>query len=267
MRKLLIVLLAVPVFFLLIIGLVLFDYIYFPLISSKAEAAAERYLEKKYEEEFIIDESSFSKPLGDDMGTYRIDSHPSKNPKLTVRITVDEDMEPVSDNYLDMKWREELNKLFGPVYKELYGSAEKYSFMVNVSFPPKAYVKYNISNNYKEILKEDHEGIGNIIFANVLLTPSKNMKLQLEKAYNLIQYLKKQELEYFTINIDYFNEKLENEISENDKSLDYSSFLNKHLQNRDYVFNFSYDSRYEGDKQKLEDIKSAKDLEQYLRSL
>ncbi|WP_390287627.1 hypothetical protein [Ureibacillus sp. GCM10028918] len=83
----------------------MFDYIYFPLLGSKAEAAAERYLEEKYEEEFVIDTSSFSKPLGNDMGTYKIDSHPTKNPKLTVRISIDEEMRPISDNYLDMKWR------------------------------------------------------------------------------------------------------------------------------------------------------------------
>ncbi|WP_050180251.1 hypothetical protein [Domibacillus robiginosus] len=267
MRKILVVLLTIPIFFLFIIGLVLFDYVYFPLISSKAEKAAEKHLEEKYNEDFVIDESSFSKPLGDDMGTYQIDSHPVKDPKLTVRISVTEDMQPISDNYLDMKWRAELNEQFGSIYKKLYESLENYSYMVNVSFPDETYTKYNISNTYQEIIEREHKGIGNIIFANVLLNTSNEMDYQLNKVYKLIQYLKNQELEYFTIKIEYFNENLEQEISDKDKKLDYNDFSNKHLKSRDYLFDFSYDSKDEWSKKKMEDIKSSDDLKQYLQKV
>ncbi|WP_223589014.1 murein transglycosylase [Neobacillus bataviensis] len=265
MPKALGVLLIIPVIFLFIFGVVLFDYIYFPLISSKAEKAAEKHLEEKYNEDFVIDESSFSKPLGDDVGTYRIDSHPKKNPNLTVRISVTEDMEPMSDDYLDMKWRAELNKQFGLVYKGLYDSLENYSYMVNVSFPDETYTKYNISNTYQEIYEQEHKGIGNIIFANVTLNSTNEMDHQLDKVYKLIQYLMAQELKFFSIEINYFDEKLEQEISDKDKKLNYQAFLNKHLKSRDYLFHFSYDSSDEVSKKKLEDIKSSGDLKQYLR--
>lgn len=265
MRKLLIVLLAIPVFFLLIIGIVLFDYIYFPLISSKAETTADKYLEEKYDEEFVIDESSFSKPLGDDMGTYNIDSHPKKNPKLTVSISVNEDMQPISDDYLDMKWRAELNEQFGSIYKELYGNLENYSYMVNVSFPDEAFTKYNISNTYQEVFEKEHKGIGNIIFTNVLLNDSNEMDHQLDKVYNLIEYLKEQDLEYFTMYINYYNEKLEQAISNKDKKLSYHDFSNKHLKDRAFVFDF--DTKSVEDKKMLEDISSSEDLEQYLRKI
>ncbi|MDN3017162.1 murein transglycosylase [Paenibacillus sp. BSR1-1] len=267
MPKVLIISLIFPIIFLFIFGLVLFDYIYFPLISSKAEKAAEKHLEEKYNEDFVIDGSSFSKPLGDDAGTYRIDSHPKKNPNLTVHISVTEDMEPMSDDYLDMKWRAELNKQFGSVYKGLYESHEHYSYMVNVSFPEETFTKYNISNTYQEIFEQEHKGIGNIVFANVMLNSSNEMDDQFEKVYKLLQYLKAQELEYFSIDINYFNEKLELKISDKDKKLNYQAFLNKHLKSRDYLFHFSYDSRDEVSKKKLEDIKSSGDLKQYLRTI
>jgi hypothetical protein len=267
MRKTLFVLLIISVFFLFVIGALLFDYIYYPLVSSKAEKVAVKHLEEKYKEDFVIDESSFSKPLGDDMGTYRIDSHPVKNPKLTVRISVSEDMQPLSDDYLHMKWRAELNEQFGAVYKELYGSVENYSYMVNVSFPDEANSKYNISNNYQEIFEHEHKGMGNIVFANVLLSSSNEMDNQLDQAYQLIHYLKDQELQYFSIEIIYYNENLKKDISETDKKLSYRDFSNQHLKRRDYVFDFSYDSRNEGDKQKLEAIKTSNDLKQYLRKI
>ncbi|MGG1679507.1 murein transglycosylase [Neobacillus sp. NRS-1170] len=264
MPKALVIFLTIPVIFLFIVGLVLFDYIYFPLISSKAEKAAEKHLEEKYNEDFVIEGSSFSKPLGDDVGTYRIDSHPKKKPNLTVIISVTEDMEPMSDDYLDKKWRAELNKQFGSVYKGLYESHENYSYMVNVSFPEETYTKYNISNTYQEIFDQEHKGIGNIIFANVTLNSSNEMDHQLDKVYKLIQYLMAQELEYFSIDINYFNEKLEQEIFDKDKKLNYQAFLNKHIKSRDYLFHFSYDSSDEVSKKKLEGIKSSGDLKQYL---
>jgi len=265
MQKLIIGLLIIPVFFLFIIGFVLFDYIYFPLISHKAEKAAEKYLEEKYGEEFIMEESTFSKPLGDDLGTYRIDSHPAKNPQLTVRISISEDMHPMSDDYLDMKWREELNKQFGVIYQELYGSVENYSYMVNVSFPDEAYTQYNIHNTYQEIFEQEHTGIGNIIFSNVLLNSSNEMDQQLEKTYKLIQYLKEQELEYFSVQIEYYNEKLTHEISAKDKKLDYNSFSNKFLKDRVFCFDYSYDSNNDNSIKQLADIKYPADLKQYLR--
>jgi hypothetical protein len=265
MRKILVFLFIIPVFFLFIIGLMLFDYIYYPLISSKAEKTAEKSLEKKYGEDFVIDESSFSKPLGDDTGTYRIDAHPANSPKLTVRISVTEDLEPLSDDYLEMKWRAELNEQFSSIYTELYGTRENYSYMVNASFPDNAQTKYNKSNTYQDIFEQDHNGIGNIVFANVLLTSSNEMDHQLDLVYKLMQHLKGQELEYFSIDINYFNEKLQQEISAKDKKLNYNDFSNKHLKLRDYVFNFSYDSRDDGDKNKLEQLKSSADLKQYLR--
>lgn len=263
MRKILIFVLMVPVVFLFIIGLVLFDYIYFPLISSKAEKVAESYLEEKYNEKFVIDDSSFSKPLGDDLGTYRIDSHPSKKPALTIRVEVTEDMEPISDDYLDMKWRVELNEEFGLVYKELYGNIENYSYMVNVSFPDEAYSNFNISSTYQEIFQQEHHNIGNIIFANLILDSSIEMDQQLGKAYELIQHLKEQELEYFSIDINYYNENIN--ISSEDKKLAYNDFSNRHLDQRYYVFRFSFDSRDEESKRRLDAIKSANDLQEYFQ--
>lgn len=267
MRKSLVILLIIPMCFIFLLGLVLFDYIYFPLIEFKAENAAEKHLEEKYEEDFIIEEASFSKPLGDKTGIYNIDALPKKNPDLTVHISVTEDMQPLSDDYLDMKWREELNEQFRTVYRELYGSLEKYSCMVNVFFPDEAYTKYNISNTYQDVYEQEHKNIGNIIFANVLLQSPNEMDQQLYKVYELIQYMIDKELEYFSIQIEYYNDKLKDNISAKDKKLDYNDFSNKHLNNRDYVFQFSYDSRDETSKEKLDNIKSATDLKLYLREI
>lgn len=258
MRKILVLIIAIPVFFIFVIGLVLFDYVYFPLIESRAEKVAEAYLEEKYGEDFEIDETEFSKPLGEDMGEYRIDAHPSKAPKITVNITVSEDMEPQSDDYVDMKWRAELNEQFADTYKELYGPVENYSYMLNVYFPEKAFTKYDIHSTYEEVFQREHNEIGNIIFANVIMESS--IDVQLNKVYQLIQKLKDQELDSFSIDINYYNERLK--VSAKDKKLDYNQFSSKHLDARDSVFRFYYDSK--DGTAKLDEIKSPTDLEPYL---
>lgn len=265
MRKVLTFLLIIPIFFLLIIGLIIFDYIYFPLISFKAENVAEKYLEDKYDEDFNIDESSFSKPLGDYYGAYLIYTHPVKNPNLSVRISVSEDMEPLWDDYLDTKWRADLNEQFGLIYKDLYGSAYNYSYMVNVSFPDNADSKYTIENTYQDIFKLEPNIIGNIVFANVILNSADDMDYQLDKAFQLVQYLKEQDLKYFSVDINFYNEKLQQTISVQDKELSYHEFSSKHLNAREYILDFYYESSNEESKSELEQLKSAAELMKFLR--
>ena len=97
MRIITIALLAIPGFFILIFSIASFDYFYYPIISFKAENAAEASLEEKYSVDFVIGESTYSKPLGDDFGDYHIIAHPKKNPDLEVTVSVGEDMEPLYD--------------------------------------------------------------------------------------------------------------------------------------------------------------------------
>ncbi|CAM5202686.1 TATA-box binding protein OS=Ureibacillus acetophenoni OX=614649 GN=SAMN05877842_10878 PE=4 SV=1 [Ureibacillus acetophenoni] len=256
--------LFIPAFFLLLIVTILSDYIYFPLISFKAEEVAKKYLEEKYGEDFVIEESSFSKALGDEKGIYWIYAHPLNNPDISAQITVSEDMLMVSDDYLKMKWRLELNEQFSTTYKNLYGDHEKYSFMVNVSFPEHAFKEYNASNTYLDVFQSKHNEISNIIFANVILNSSNDMDYQLDFAYKLIQHLKDQKLNYFSVEINYYKDTLKQNLSLQDNELNYKEFKEKHLNMRDYVFDFYYDSNDDESKKKLSDIITSEDLQQYI---
>lgn len=267
MRIITIALLAIPGFFILILTIASFDYFYYPVISFKAENAAEASLEEKYNIDFVIDESTYSKPLGEDFGYYHIIAHPKKNPDLEVAVSVDEDMEPFNDTYLEMHWREELKTRFGLLYEELYGTVEKYSYMVNVSFSEEIKAAYNHNDTYEEILQKEANGIGNIIFANVLPESPDQMDDQLEKAYKMIQHFKKQNLNYFNIEIVYFNENLKKQLKTKDSKLTYNEFLFKHLDERAVRFYFSYDSEDEESIKELNQLKSPADLEQYLKEI
>ena len=267
MRKILIVLLAIPGFFMVIFGIALFDYIYFPIISSKAETAAKVALEEKYNVDFVIDESTYSKPLGDDFGDYHIIAHPKKNPNLEVTVSVGEDMELLYDTYMEIYWRDELNKRFGVLYEELFGSVEKYSYMVNVSFSEEITAEYDHNDTYEEILQKEAGGIGNIVFANVILESSDNMDEQLSKAYKMIQYFKEQKLNYFNIEIVYFNEDLQKQLTKRERKLTYSEFVYKHLDSRAARFYFSYDSKEAESAKELAHLKSPADLEQYVTDM
>lgn len=267
MRIITIALLAIPGFFILILTIASFDYFYYPVISFKAENAAEASLEEKYNIDFVIDESTYSKPLGEDFGYYHIIAHPKKNPDLEVAVSVDEDMEPFNDTYLEMHWREELKTRFGLLYEELYGTVEKYSYMVNVSFSEEIKAAYNHNDTYEEILQKEANGIGNIVFANVLLESPDQMDDQLEKAYKMIQHFKEQNLNYYNIEIVYFNENLKKQLKKKDSKLTYNEFLFKHLDERAVRFYFSYDSEDEESIKELNQLKSPADLEQYLKEI
>lgn len=66
-----------------------------------------------------------------------------------------------------------------------------------------------------------------------------------------------------SILIEYYNEDLKRELTDEDKKLDYNDFSKKYLKNRMNVF--SYDTRNEEHKKTLENIKSSDDLKQYLQ--
>ena len=267
MRIITVGLLAIPGFFILMFTVASFDYFYYPFISHKAENAAEASLEEKYSVDFVIDESTYSKPLGEDFGDYHIIAHPKKNPDLEVAVSVGEDMEPLYDTYLEMHWRDELNTRFGLLYEELYGTVENYSYMVNVSFSDEIEAEYDHTNTYEEILQKEADGIGNIVFANALLESSNEMDEQLEKAYKMIRHFKEQQLAYFNIEIVYFNENLQKRLTKKDSKLPYNEFVYKHLNDRTSRFYFSYDSTDINSIKELLQLKSSADLKQYVKEM
>ncbi|WP_254865281.1 murein transglycosylase [Solibacillus isronensis] len=263
----LLAILAIPAFFILILTFASFDYFYYPIIGYKAENAAEASLEEKYNEDFVIDESTYSKPLGDDFGDYHIIAHPKKNPDLEVTVSVGEDMEPLYDTYLEMHWRDELNTQFGVLYEELYGTVENYSYMVNVTFPDEIEAQYDHTDTYEEILQKEADGIGNIVFANVILESSNNINDQLGKAYEMIQHFKEQNLNYFSIEIVFFNENLQKQLTKKERKLPYNEFNFEHLDDRAARFYFSYKSEDAESVKELNQLKSPADLEQYVKDM
>lgn len=267
MRIITIALLAIPGFFILMFTIASFDYFYYPIISFKAENAAEASLEEKYNVDFVIDESTYSKPLGDDFGDYHIIAHPKKNPDLEVTVSVSEDMEPLYDTYLEMHWRDELNTRFGLLYEELYGTVENYSYMINVTFSDEIEAQYDHTDTYEEILQKDANGIGNIVFANVILESPNSINDQLEKTYKMIQHFKEQNLNYFNIEIVFFNEDLQKQLTKRDRKLSYNKFNFKHLDDRAARFYFSYESEDAESIKELNELKSPADLEQYVKDM
>ncbi|MER2029590.1 MAG: murein transglycosylase [Solibacillus sp.] len=266
-KMVLLALLAIPAFFILILTIASFDYFYYPIIGFKAENAAEASLEEKYNEDFVIDESTYSKPLGNDFGDYHIIAHPKKNPDLEVTVSVSEDMEPFYDTYLEMHWRDELNTRFGLLYEELYGTVENYSYMVNVSFTDEIEARYDHNDTYEDILQKEANGIGNIVFANVILESSNNINDQLEKIYKMIQHFKEQNLNYFNIEIVFFNEDLQKQLTKRDRKLPYNEFNFKHLDDRAARFYFSFESEDAESVKELNQLETPADLGQYVKDI
>ncbi|MER2122148.1 MAG: hypothetical protein ABS935_17900 [Solibacillus sp.] len=114
-------------------------------------------------------------------------------------------------------------------------------------------------------MQKEANGIGNIVFANVILESSNNINDQLEKIYKMIQHFKEQNLNYFNIEIVFFNEDLQKQLTKKDRKLPYNEFNFKHIDDRAARFYFSFESEDAESVKELNQLKSPADLKQYVK--
>lgn len=260
MKKLLLILAVIlaPIF------VFMFDYFYYPLLNFKAKSTTEQFLEKKYNEDFTVVKSSFSKPLGES-GLYNVDAHPTKDAALSVRVRITEDMKVVSDSYVESTWRSQLNEEFGKVYESLFGEKKPYSYAVNLGLASHVYKNYDLSNTYQEIFEKEHHEMSHIVFITLTHDPSQNMNQEVDRLYELLMYLKEKDVNSFSVLVTYYREDIRKDLSEKDKQLNYFEFRDKHLIDAIYHFSFDFTSTDPTSVQRLEKITSPEDVKKYLR--
>ncbi|WP_078544536.1 hypothetical protein [Litchfieldia alkalitelluris] len=219
-------------FFIVIIG----DYIYYDLVSFRAANAAEKYLEKTYDEDFKVDETEYSKILGEKNGMYYVDAYPVKNPQILARVYVTESIEIFSAEYLENKWRFELNEQLESYISSL---TDSFSLRANLSVPEEIEKRYEKEDSYETLLKENPNKLHNMLFLHVYRDPTNQTDQELEWLYELVTYLKEQNLERFTVLVYFYPQTFLETLSEEDKLISYDDFSDKFKgANVNYVFNF-----------------------------
>lgn len=230
-------------------------------MSSRAEGIAERYIEDKYNVKFTIEDIYYSKQLGQSSGEYLITAHPDINTEVSFQITDHQNMTSPEDDYLEYKWRWELNKEVEKLLTNTYSS--DFNFMANVVFPPTAVSNFSANNTYQDVVSKDSKNIGNYIYINILSDPSNNIEEELTRLFKIILELKYEKLRDFSLDVRYYEKTILQDLKEHDHQLTYHQFTNQYFQSHGALA-FSFDTRNSEHAIKLLAIRSPKDLEEYL---
>jgi hypothetical protein len=244
-----------------ILGLVLFfDYIYYPIMSFRAAGIAERYIEDKYNEDFIIEDVHYSKQLGHHSGEYHITAYSNSNKDVYFQINDQQNMTSPEDNYLENKWRIELNKEVQALIKNTYSS--HFNLMVNFVFPPTAISQYSAKDSYQLIVKEETGKVENYVYLNILNNPATNLEEELSRLYKIIMEFKHMQLRDFSLNVRYYDNEIVQDMDKQDKQISYHQFTNKYFQSHGTLA-FNFDTRNNEHSIKLLALRSPDDLEEF----
>ncbi|MFT9847247.1 hypothetical protein [Aneurinibacillus sp. REN35] len=241
-------------------GLPLFDFLIHKkkYNNSEIQQIVSQYLQDKYKEKFIIGEVTYSRPLGDKGGTYYIDAMPERNKNLRFGVIDNEEMTSPSDDYKEAKWRDEARNEIKPLIDRLY--PDKFGFMVNVGADEEIKDKYSVNIPYYQIKREQSKELEEYLFIYPYKTVTpQNVNKEMEKLFEIYQYLKMKNIKGFKIQVRYVNEKIKEEVTmkESEKN-GLESYENTYRERFCYFFNL--DVQMKPEEAKVQAIHSASDL-------
>lgn len=226
--RIILIIVGVILFFPIIgFGLYVFDLIYYEKMSYKAEKAALIYLENKYHEEFEVDKAEYSLPLGDDMGWYTIDAHPVDNPEICIRLDANEDYKIDSDNYKEMKWRNDAIILYRNKIQPIIPNLG--SMYVDQLFSKEISNKYNLYDTYQLIFKENPK-IRDEYFHLLIFEDKQTFheEKELKRLFQLLEMIKARQLENYTVVVEYYPNEITGKVP---TYKDLNDFENENRQN------------------------------------
>ncbi|MHC0037002.1 hypothetical protein [Pseudoneobacillus sp. C159] len=253
MRKILIIIGIFALLPLVGFGIYFFDLLYYQAKTGSAEKSALSYMEKKYNEKFVVDLADYSKALGDDTGWFTIDVHPVKKPEISIRLSANENFQIDHDDYSEMKWRNdailEYRKLLQPFFPNL---ADMY---VNPTIPESIRDQYGLSDTYQTILSHASNQVSEYVHIVTFANSTKfTEEVEWEKLYGLSSVLMQRQIKEWTIQLIYYPEKL----LKNFQSMkDPHQFENEYWRDRLLFCRFSSDQ--------VHDLNSASGIAEFCR--
>jgi len=232
----------------------LFAPILFYLIHTQPHSDEEitkltlTYLEKKYDEQFVVQDINYSIPLGDDTGTYNITVANKQAESVIFSVRGSDSFSTPSDDYKEMRWRVEANEFVKPFLNALF--QEDFTYMVNIG-TTKEISDLPFETSYLTLL-QDYQ-IEHYLYVYVKKRiNSANVEDEYEREYKLYQYMNSLGLKDFLIDISYYN----TELPVKDKTSE---------QRPHYIM--MMDTRMKKDQEKINMIQQAADMKLFGRFL
>lgn len=102
---------------------------------TKEQTAMERYLEKKYGQEFVVDKPKYTNSGFGVDGIWVTTAHPKDDPSLVFDMDGVKDLSKIYDQYIAALWSKEQTQVIRPDVMKLYGKdANKVKVAVRIVF-------------------------------------------------------------------------------------------------------------------------------------
>lgn len=262
MKSLIQIVLIIIGLFVVSIIVLLWDYIYYPLIESKAEERTKSYLKASFPEGIVIDDVTFSKPFGDTEGEYQITAHPKANPEIELYVDVFQNFSIDEKSFKESKWRYDTILEYTPLQNEI--SPDFSSYAVNISIPDELLENYPIETNYGDIRKLHENVTEEYLFMAVLIDRDFTEKRALEYGYRAVEFMKKRNLKDAVIEIDFYPRSLIESFVEKNPKFDVFDIRSEFIYEA-IPYRVIFDTRNKWlTKTGLEEIKSPEDLKPFL---
>ncbi|NOU89021.1 hypothetical protein GC102_25210 [Paenibacillus sp. LMG 31460] len=241
------------------IAALLWDYFYYPLIDYKAKNTAIAHLKASFKEDFVIDAVTYSKPFGDDKGSYDITAHPTKKQEIKLRMTVSQDFKMNQESFKETMWRYDTNLEYVPLIGALSPGFSSYA--VNAHIPEELINKYLVETPYSDIRKLHENVTEEYLFMGAMADPDFTEQRALEYGYRAVEFMKTRHLKNALIEIDFYPRSLVERLGENDRKIGVFDFRHK-FGGDALQFRIEFDTRRA--KKALNEFNSPEDLKPFL---
>lgn len=237
------------------------DYIYYPLIENKVEKKAIAYLKSSSQEDFVIDDVTYSKPFGEDKGKFFITAHTTAKPEIELFMNVNQDLSMDQESFKESKWRYDTILEYVPLIDEISPGFSSYA--VNMYIPEELFENYPIETKYGEIRKLHEKVTEEYLFMGTLVDSDFTEQRALEYGYHVVEFMKRRDLKDAAIEINFYQQGLKERLGENERKI--SIFKLQHQFINDALpYRIEFDTRFGKTKTALDEIKSPDDLKPFL---
>lgn len=160
----------------------------------------EKYLDDKYDKDFVIEKISFDLIHG---GTYHADAHAENETDVTFYVGQNTATKAIEDSYHFETWQKQASLELGPIVKKYYPDNYNYAIMVIPVNNPSINEKSQIPNYKNYTTVEIGVSIDNFEVTNV------NRDSEIERSYLLLNALKEHGIKFNHFSISYRNKTMQ----------------------------------------------------------
>ncbi len=178
-----------------------------PEDPAKVQEEIVRYLENKYDQEFVVDrEVKYNYELGE----FSLIAHPKGNKRVTF-VGYKSKNRGFFDTYPVALWSKQSEDEIKPLIDQLYPARERWEFTSDVGTNESLYEDLDNKNlpDYQEIRKQHPDKMRSIVQIYLFKDPNKfNKDEELEKVFQLLEFFREKGIQRFHLKVSYYEERL-----------------------------------------------------------